>query len=326
MRRLAPAAAVAALLVALLAGCSAGSSSSDSSSPGGVAGQPAPDAPVQEGPADLDGESGQSDDAADAGDQADREVVTTGWMSVTVDDPIASAEDAADATAAAGGRVDHRSETPGTDTQPASADLTLRIPSAKLEDVIAELRGYGTVNSISLDATDVTGQTEDLDARIEALEASIDRLTTLLGQATTTTDLIAIESEITTRQAELDSLTAQRDHLADQVAYSTLTLQLVTEGVAPEPAPASFWDGFIAGWTALVAFASGLLVVIGALLPWLLALAVIGAIVLVIVWLATRRRRGTGHGGGAADGAGAGAGAAAPGGATGTDAPPPPSA
>lgn len=271
--------------MALLAGCSSGSlTASDSSAPNGAP-EPAPGAPMEDAGGGLDGET-----AGDA-QAVERDVVTTGWMSVTVDDPVASAEDAADAAAHAGGRVDHRAETPGTDLQPASANLVLRIPADRLEDVIDELRGYGTVTSIALDASDVTQQTQDLDARIAALEASIDRLTALLGQATTTTDLIEIESEITTRQAELDSLTAQRDRLADQVAYSTLTLDLVTVAVAPAAAPSSFWDGVVAGWTALIAFASGLLVVIGALLPWLLALGAIAAIVVLIVWASTRRRR-----------------------------------
>ena len=89
-----------------------------------------------------------------------------------------------------------------------------------------------------------------------ALTASVDRLQQLLATATSISDLIAIESELTTRQAELDSLTQQRDWIVDQVDYSTLTLDLVTEDVAPDPAPDDFWSGLAAGWAALVGFAS----------------------------------------------------------------------
>ena len=111
-------------------------------------------------------------------------------------------------------------------------------------------------------------------------------------EATTIADLIAIESELTTRQAELDSLTQQRDWLVDQVDFSTITVDLVTEDVAPDPQPDDFWSGLVAGWNALVAFASWLGVAVGVLLPWLLVALVTAAVVVAIVLLATRRRRG----------------------------------
>lgn len=240
----------------------------------------APDAPQS-----IEGGDGATD--ADA----DRSVITTGWISITVDDPIAAAQSAADIADASGGRVDSRNETPGTDTQTPSARLTLRIPADELDGAVAELRELGTVNSVSMDATDVTSQRQDLDARIDALSASVDRLQELLGTATSIADLISIESELTTRQAELDSLTQQRDALVDQVDYSTLSVELVTEAQAPAAVPGDFWSGLAAGWGALVVFGAWLSVAIGVLLPWLLAAAVIAAIIVGIVLLSTRRRR-----------------------------------
>ncbi|QEO15360.1 DUF4349 domain-containing protein [Agromyces intestinalis] len=285
-RRLAPAAGVAALSALLLVGCSAGGSMT--SSPDSEAGIPMQ--PMPEGPA-VDAGGAADESAAIEASDADRSVIKTGWISITADDPIAAADEAADIATDAGGRVDHRSETPGTDTSDARAQLTLRIPVDRLDAAVDDLRELGTVNSVSIDANDVTQQREDLDARIDALSASVDRLEALIGQAETTADLIEIESELTVRQAELDGLTAQRDALVDQVDFSTLSVELITERVAPTPQPATFWDGLQAGWAALVAFGSGLLVVIGALLPWLVSLAVLGAIVLGIVLAVTRSRR-----------------------------------
>lgn len=284
-RRIAPAAAAAAITALLLAGCSAGNGASSSESGPGTH-EIAPEAP----------QSVEGGDAADSTESttdadADRSVITTGWISVTVDDPIASAEDAADIAEQAGGRVDSRNETPGTETQPPSALLTMRVPADDLDDVIAQLRELGTVNAVTMDASDVTQQRQDLDARVDALTASVARLQELLGTATTIADLIAIESELTTRQAELDSLTQQRDWLVDQVDLSTITLDLVTEDVAPDAAPDDFWSGLLAGWGALVAFASWLGVAFGVMLPWLLSALVIVAIVVAIVVASSRSRR-----------------------------------
>ncbi|MFD5866412.1 DUF4349 domain-containing protein [Agromyces sp. NPDC127015] len=284
MRRLAPAAASAAIIALLLAGCSMGGGSSTP----GVA-EPDMPAPAQGGDAGADG--GSADEARAEPDAVDRSVITTGWIAVTVDDPIDAAEEAAAIVDRAGGRTESRTEQPGTDASPPSAHLVLRVPAAELDGVVDEIRDLGRVDSVSMQASDVTQQRTDLDARIEALSASVDRLEQLLAEAETIADLIAIESELTTRQAELDSLTQQRDQLVDQVDYSTLTLDLATVEAAPAPAPDDFWSGVVAGWTALVGFLSSLAVALGVLLPWFAVLLVIAAVVTLVVVLAARGRR-----------------------------------
>ena len=62
-----------------------------------------------------------------------RDVITTGSVSITVEDPIRAAHDAVTITEQADGRIDSRTENPGTDNQPASASLTLRIPATALD-------------------------------------------------------------------------------------------------------------------------------------------------------------------------------------------------
>ncbi|GAA1772053.1 DUF4349 domain-containing protein [Agromyces humatus] len=287
LRRRAPAAAAAALIALLLAGCSMGSGGSTAPGVGTTTEvAPAPGAAQDQAVEEASGGAGQPEALV-----PDRSVITTGSISITVDDPIASAEDVADLAGRAGGRVESRTETPGTETQQPSAQLVLRIPGDELDGVVERLRELGTVTSVSMNASDVTQQRQDLDARIEALTASVDRLQQLLSTATSITDLIAIESELTTRQAELDSLTQQRDYLVDQVDFSTVTVELVTAAAAPDPRPDDFWSGVLAGWAALTAFASWLGVAFGVMLPWLVALLVVAAIAALVVGLATRGRR-----------------------------------
>jgi hypothetical protein len=281
---------IAVLLTGLLlAGCTANSGSSVSPDgsgtvPGGVSGGVAP----------LEGETAA--DSAIGGTTTDvksanRDVITTGSISITATDPIAASASAATITEQAGGRVDSRSENPATDIQPASARLTLRIPSSELDRTLDELKKLGRLNFVSLSAQDVTQQTQDLDARITALTTSVDRLLALMTSATSTADLISIESALSSRQGELESLRSQRNYLADQIDYSTVHLELVTEGTVAASGPDSFWSGVIAGWTALVAALGGLLVGLGVALPWLVVLAIFGAIVLLIVRLFARRRK-----------------------------------
>ncbi len=88
----------------------------------------------------------------------DREVITTGSVSVTVGNPRQSAQEVSSYVESIGGRVDSRSENTaeGFDT---AAYLQVRVPSAKVTQTIAKLKTYGTVTNVSLQNEDVTTQT-----------------------------------------------------------------------------------------------------------------------------------------------------------------------
>ncbi len=308
-------AATAVILIALLlTGCAAFGGGNRQSDPG------------PGGPTSIDksgGFAGEPVPGTDEGSSTDlkipeRDVITTGTVSITVKDPIKAAQDAATIAERAGGRIDSRTENPGTidNTKNLGSDsiteypwpdggiaypippipspsayLTIRIPADSLDRTLIELKKLGTVNYVSLNASDVTQQTQDLDARINSLETSVDRLLDLMSQADNTTDLIAIEGVLSGRQSELESLQSQRDYLSDQIDYSTLNLELYGEGIVAPGSPDDFWTGIIAGWNALVSTLSGALVALGFVLPWLVALGLLGVIVFLIIWLSVRTRK-----------------------------------
>jgi hypothetical protein len=273
--------AIVVLAALLLVGCtSSGSNSSGSAVSTGAPGQSGGSAP------------GKVSGAADSQVlPSDRQVVTTGTVSLTVADPIAAATRASQTVTAAGGRVDSRTEQPATDTTRASATLVLRIPSAKLDATLTTLQRLGRVDNVTINTSDVTTQVKDINARITALQTSVDRLLGLLSKATTVADMITIESALSERQAELDSLKSQQAYLNDQVSMSTITLELHSEGVVPAGAPDSFWGGIIAGWNALVVAANGFLIVLGVAIPWLIVFGLLGGLVWWIIWLAGRKKR-----------------------------------
>lgn len=267
----------------LLVGCSAGSSfDMGESSVGGAPDSSVDLAPVESG---TDGSK-----AADQSIVVGPQIITTVQLTVTVDSPIDSADEASKIVNRAGGTVANRSERAASDFEQGSAQLTLRIPSAKLDATLEELKALGVARDTSINSTDVTSQAQDLDARITALETSVDRLLSLMASATNTADLITIESALSDRQANLESLQAQKRSLDDQVQLSTVTLYLISEQDTPKENPDTFWTGLVAGWGAFVAFWAGVLVVIGVLVPWLLSAAVVALLVVLIVRWSIRRR------------------------------------
>jgi uncharacterized coiled-coil protein SlyX len=264
----------------LLAGCSAGGAARDESV----------GAPMV--PEFVDGDSGGAVDADgfSTADETARDVIVTGSMTVTADDPIAASADAVKIVEAAGGRVDARTEYAPSNGDAGSASLTLRIPADQLQQVLDDLAELGRADEISTSTSDVTQLVTDLDSRIATQRGIIDRLNGMFGQAATIEDLITLETTIAEHQATLEDLEAQQRSVADQVALSTLSLFLRSEAEAPVQQPMDFLSGLQAGWGAFVAFFSGLVVALGVLLPWLVAAGVVSAAVVLIV-RANRRRK-----------------------------------
>ena len=230
-------------------------------------------------------------DVALSPELTDRQVITTGYVTITVDDPIEGARDAVRITESVGGRVDSRSEYAPDDSNGGSATLTLRIPSTDLTATLDKLKELGVVEEVSLNANDVTMQSLDLDARISSMADSIARLQALVPTAASLDDLITLETAISDRQAQLESMQSEQRYLADQVSMSTITLNLVTEYVpVVEVNEGDPVTAFKNGFNALASFFVGLVTVLAFMAPGLIVLAVLAAIVIVIVRVARRGR------------------------------------
>jgi hypothetical protein len=207
---------------------------------------------------------------------ATRDVVKTASMTVTVSNTSEAADEAAVLVEKAGGRVDSRSEDAGSDRGLARTSVVLRVPVAKLDGVVRELKTLGSVQTAETTSEDVTAQRVDLDARIKALQTSVDRLLAIMRDARDPEALISAEDALSQRQADLDSLRAQREALGDQIEYSTVNVTFVAEAIGG-PAPKEY-QGFAGqierGWDNMVFVVGNLVLLFGLMLPWLVVLAV----------------------------------------------------
>jgi hypothetical protein len=276
------------LLAVLVAGaCGAGGEDSGDSS-----GAPAAEAPAG-GAADRDAAAppGGAPQQAGAGapdlrvDQ--RAIVYTGTMRVQADDVEAAARQAVVLVTAAGGFVggDERHSI-GSD---ARAELVLRVPAPKFGQVVDDLAKLGRQQQREVRTQDVTEETVDLDARITSQRARVESARRLLGRASTTSELVSLENELGRREADLASLEAKKRRLADLTALSTITVTFVgpEAPTTEQPDETGFLVGLRGGWRAFVASFQVLLTILGALLPWLVA---VGLPVAAVVTLLRRRR------------------------------------
>jgi hypothetical protein len=282
-----------ALLASLaLSGCSAGGAFDSAGNDGAYYSESdgaAPDAGAPQFEGSLDAGGGEGDVKS----TSDQLFITTGTMDITADKPLEAAARATEIVEDAGGRIDARSENAPVDGNKGSATLELRIPTDSLTPTLAKLRALGVVESLDTDSEDVTSQSKDLDARIVAMRASVDRLVVMLAKSNDTATLLEIEQTLSNRQGELESLESQKRSLGDQTQLATIVLTLDSVPPPPvvkEPEVPTFLTGLAAGWGAFTAFINGLVVVFGALLPWLIFLALIGgAVLLLIRWRRSKK-------------------------------------
>ena len=191
----------------------------------GVAGAPEAPAPPEQGPRPVE--------------DAQRDVVKTASMTIRVSDTSEAADKAAVMVENSDGRVDSRTEDAGSDRGLARTSVVLRVPVAKLDGVVRELKTLGAVQTAETRSEDVTAQRVDMDARIKALQTSVDRLLAIMRDAKDPEALISAEGALSQRQADLDSLRAQRDALGDRIEYSTVDVTFVAETIGG-PAPKQY--------------------------------------------------------------------------------------
>ena len=173
--------------------------------------------------------------------------------------------------------------------------LVLRVPVADFDRVRAGVRKLGAkVLDDKHNAQDVTDEVVDVESRIASQQKSIERLRALIGQAKTVGEVVQVETELTSREAELESLQARQSALASQSSLSTLSVMLSAppkEQVDVEPDDnLGFLSGLTDGWNAFVGTVQVILTVVGALIPFVVALALLGAIP-AWFYLRARRRR-----------------------------------
>ena len=192
-----------------------------------------------------------------------------------------------DVAAAAGGMV-LSSSTEGE----GSGTLTLRIPAVRFEQTFEAIRKLGTPLASSSKGQDVTSAYLDLQAHLKILKARRTFLFGLWAKITTVSQSIDLHNRLEDVQLAIDKIQGQTRFLDDQVALSTLKVDL-REKSAPaqqqaaadvnNPSLGHAWSLGIQGFLNVIAT-----VVIG--LGYLVPIAVIAGLVLLVVRLVRRRR------------------------------------
>jgi hypothetical protein len=184
------------------------------------------------------------------------------------------------------------SQTEGSTT----GTLTIRVPAAHFDDAIGQVGQLGDVESSSVTGKDVTNEFIDYRAHLQNLVGRRTVLRSLLARTTTIGESLTVENELQDVQLQIDQIQGALRYLNNQVAESTLTVDLheqsapigenrTNEGIQ-NPSLSRALDRAIQGFFGILAT-----IIVG--LGYLLPLAVLGGVVAGVVTLVLRRGRAT---------------------------------
>ncbi|MEU4194762.1 DUF4349 domain-containing protein [Kribbella sp. NPDC026611] len=208
-----------------------------------------------------------------------RAIIKTGSLTVEVEDVSAARLKAITAIDGLDGQVSAEDTGGDPNGDISTANLVLKVPTKSFDTAIQRLSELGKRLQIHQESSDVTEQVVDVASRIESQRASLDRMRALMGKANTVGEIVSVESELTRRESDLESLLAKQKNLSLQTDLATLTLTLSKRGEPPVTTVQKDDTGFVAGlkhgWKAFTAVFSALATALGALLPFLILLALI---------------------------------------------------
>jgi hypothetical protein len=162
--------------------------------------------------------------------------------------------------------------------------VTIRVPAARFDAAIGEIRGAGSrVSQDKITTQDVTEDYIDLEARIRAKQALETQFMEIMKQAKTVTDALEVQRQLSDVRAEIERLEGRRRFLENQTSLSTITVTIMP------PSQIVSSTGFL--YSVKRAFAEGLdvaaLITLG-LIRLFIALVPILIFIVLPLWLLLR--------------------------------------
>ncbi|MEM9150943.1 MAG: DUF4349 domain-containing protein [Cyanobacteria bacterium P01_F01_bin.3] len=107
-----------------------------------------------------------------------------------------------------------------------SANVQLSVPQNTLEAALEDAAQLGSVDNRNVSANDVTNQIVDADARLRNLRRTEQQYLKIMERAGAIKDVLAVTEQLNRTRQEIEQIDAQLKSLREQVAYSTLTINV----------------------------------------------------------------------------------------------------
>lgn len=223
---------------------------------------------------------------------APAKIIRTASLTIATRDYETSLNQLKDSCKAMGGWISYASENTSSGLRRAS--LTLRIPSAKLDEYLSQTGEAGRVTSRNETSNDVTDSYYDTKTRLATQQALLERLQSLITNAASLTEVLELENQIASTQYQIDRLSGSLISTDKKVDYATVDITLREEKAADVVVQTDLSLGqrlmsaLETGWTTFASFCEDMVVFVVAALPFI-ALVVVAIVVIRV--LVKRRKK-----------------------------------
>ncbi len=177
------------------------------------------------------------------------------------------------------------------------ASMTIRVPSAKLDEFVSEVSEISNVINKNESAEDITLQYVDTKSRRDSYQVEYDRLQELLDEAKDLDTIIALESRMTEVRYQLENYESQLRTYDNLVDFSTIYLNISEVKRLTPQVEESRWDKIRVGFVesiynvtdGLLDFGVGFIIVLPYLLIWAIIIVVIILIIRAIIKALNKR-------------------------------------
>lgn len=188
----------------------------------------------------------------------ERKLIRTGNVSLEVQSLSDAEEKIAAWAKSLGGYVTN------ANTWEMGAGFTVRIPSERFDQAMAEAGNFGRITNRSINSQDVSDNYYDIKSRLETKYILRDKLSNYLSQAKDIKDLLEIERQLNSVIEDIESTESRFKRLSNQIDYSTIYIDMhfahgKDEGGIILPDVKESWNTFISN---IIAFFWGLLKVL----------------------------------------------------------------
>jgi Domain of unknown function (DUF4349) len=211
---------------------------------------------------------------------ANRKIIRAAEVTMTTPDVSTAARRITEVMERTGGYLANQEGTFGELSQ---LRMEFRVPSLAFDRALGGLQSIGKIESANITSSEVTAQYVDLESRIKTLRAATERIRSLLESASRT-EIVSLEGELATREAELASIEGQMNVLSDQVQLSRISVTVfkpaqrvaTVVAVKTKSKPSTFGSAFRSSLRLLGAIGRGLMIALGAILPFFPLALVLG--------------------------------------------------
>jgi len=164
-----------------------------------------------------------------------------------------------------------------------SAEIHLRVPSARFDAVRDKLRGMAIrVTQDSVSAADVSKQYVDREARLRNLRAQEQQFLAIMKQAHTVPDVLAVTKELSQVRGEIERADAEFRNLQGQIDMSQISIRLFSEASptrwTPGATARSAGHDLLGSLVSLADFLIWLVVNLPMLLLWIVTVVLLAAL------------------------------------------------